>query len=237
MLRIRSPKDAKRAKQCRDRLPTPSLRGPGIQREKGPSNDGHIQGHTCPDPPSPGLWQGLRPAVRTTSHSQAGTDNRVLENKKPIQGTGPGGPTFRCMISALGNPAGLPAGLVKPLMTHVQDTNHRPPGLQAWPTPRSTDSHSSPERGTRRVGPRAVEQAAGRPLWTLSPGPTGSRALPSALSTWQSSPGPWALPPGTRQPTSTELTGNARQKHAATADQWPQNTERRSGLELTGLWV
>lgn len=91
-------------------------------------------------------WAGA--AVRTTSHSQAGTDNRVLENKKPIQGTGPGGPAFRCMISALGNPEGLPAGLVKPLMTHVQDTNHRPPGLQAWPTPRSADSHSSPERGT-----------------------------------------------------------------------------------------
>ena len=91
-------------------------------------------------------WAGA--AVRTTSHSQARTDNWVLENKKPIQGTGPGRPALRRMISALGNPAGLPAGLVKPLMTHVQDTNHRPPGLQARPTPRSTDSHSSPERGT-----------------------------------------------------------------------------------------
>lgn len=82
-------------------------------------------------PPSPGLWQGPWPGRK-----KPGADNRVPENKKPIQGTGRVGPPFRCMTSPHRNPVGLPEGLVNPLMTPCE--GHKPqaprlPGLTDTP--------------------------------------------------------------------------------------------------------
>ena len=173
-------------------LPTPSLLGPGMRRDQGlPTGWAHSRSRlTCPTLARPlaGPRAGQERLTEPPPFHKPEADSRVLENKKPIQGAGPGGPAFRCMISPFGNAEGLPAGLVKPLMTHVQDTNHRPPGLRGLADTSLHGLTFQPRKGHGWVGPRAAQAGSRVSTLTASPGPTGAQDPPSTRT--RGGPGP-----------------------------------------------
>lgn len=94
----------------------PAPRGPGARRDQGPLLAGALGAR--PELSHPCLASGRAGAA--DSHlpftSQKLTA-RFWRTRSPFRGQGRAGPAFRCMISPLGNPAGLPEGRIKPLMT------------------------------------------------------------------------------------------------------------------------
>lgn len=96
-------------------------------------------------------------------------DNRVPENKKPFQGTGPGGPHFQVHDLTSRKPSGAaraPHKAFDGLAWRPQITG--PQASRARPTPHSVDKRPSPKGGTDG--------------WDRRPGGSPD---PTALSTWR----------------------------------------------------
>lgn len=145
-------------------------------------------------------------------------DNRVPENKKPFQGTGPGGPHFQVHDLTSRKPSGAaraPHKAFDGLAWRTQITG--PQASQAWPTPHSVDKRPSPKGGTdgwdRRVGPQAQREPRPHRLEH----PAGRAAQP-----------PQVLLPGTQQPICSGQTAQAR----------PHRPPQTRGLDPPGpAWV
>lgn len=124
----------------------------------GPSLSGPNSCHPCLASGGASCLAGV--ADRAPS-AKRGSDSQALENRRPIQGAGLGGPCFRCMISARGNPVGLPKGLIKPSMTPCGGRRSRAPGFPGLAnTPLHGQTFKS-RKGCRWLGPQSIQAASG----------------------------------------------------------------------------